>query len=513
MKRKILCLFLALALFIVPLWSCDGDGGDDNVDGGGLKDDGSVNWEEVDFKGATVKFGISVDKASGGTFKPAKEYLKGPDASSTDEVLKKVATRNAKVEEDLNMKVQYVELTAMGGYQAVQGDIETKVRGSSSDVPDIYNNDMRAYTYALLKGQLMNVVDPVDKGGNEIASYFDFTSDAWNYDFMKEMTFDSSKVYVLAGDFHIDMVRFAQVIFVNKTMFDQNATALGYANTDTFYRYVKAGDWDYDRLVAMCKAIWQDTGSEDNKTDLGDGRIGFVSNERLYFNFVPSTGITTYYMDDEGKPHFRDDMDEMNRMGNKLQQIWSNKGTGNGIINQSGLDCITTFMEGNVLFAPATLGELESEELREVTFEKGLVPVPKYNKKRQDAYHTMVEMYAELSAVLVNAPSFTKASAYLQYVNDMSADVLSEYYELSLKFKYNSDPSIRMMIDLVYDTIDSPFGIWFESVILDYVTLSGTYSNLHHALFANALSAFYDANAQACKLGLQKALEIFAEVH
>ena len=513
MKRKILCLFLALALFIVPLWSCDGGSDDDGVDGGGLNDDGSVNWDEVDFKGATVKFGISVDKESGGTFKPAKEYLKGPDASSTDEVLKKVATRNAKVEADLNMTVQYVELKAEGGYQAVADDIKMKVQGSSADTPDIYNNDMRAFTLSVLPGYLMNVVDPVDANGNEVVSYFDFTSDAWNYDFMKEMTFDSSKVYVLAGDFHIDMIRFAQVIFVNKTMFDQNASALGYADTNTFYRYVKAGDWDYDRLVGMSEAIWQDNGSVKNKADLSDGRIGFVSNERLYFNFVPSTSVTTYYMDDEGKPHFIEDIDEMNRMGDKLRQIWSQTGTGDGIINENALNCITTFMEGNVLFAPATLGELESDELRGVSFDKGLVPVPKYDYKRQDSYHTMIEMFAELSAVLVNAPAFNKASAYLQYVNEMSADVLSEYYEFSLKFKYNSDPSIRMMIDLVYDTIDSPFGIWFESVIYDKVTLSGDTANLHHAISKNSLSRFYEANAEACRIGLQKCLEEFAKVH
>ena len=329
---------------------------------------------------------------------------------------------------------------------------------------------------------------------------------------MSEMTFDKSKVYVLAGDFHIDMIRMAQVLFVNKTMFEQNAAVLGYEDTATFYRYVDAGDWDYDRLVNMCDSIWQDNGTEKNKADLSDGRVGLVINDRFYFNFVPATGLSTYYMDKEGKPRFIESIDEMNRLGNKIRQISSQNGEGDGIYYQSKLNCITTFMQSNVLFAPATLGELESDELRNASFEKGLVPIPKYDYKRQDAYHTMVEMYAEISAVLVNAPSFTRASAYLQYVNDKSDDVLSEYYEFSLKFKYNEDPAIRSMIDLVYGTIDSPFGIWFETVILSYVTLTGDTITLHHAISKNSLSQFYDANAQAYRAGLEKALEDFADL-
>ena len=506
-------MLLALVLFVLPLWSCDVADEDEGGDGGGIGEDGSVNWDDVDFEGATLRFGVSVSKTSGGTFKPAKEYLTGPDGSTTDEVLKKVKTRNVKVEKDLNMKVEYVELTA-DSYDKAQEEIATLVRGASTDTPDIYTNDMRAFTFALLEGQLMNVASPQTKSGEEITSYFDFTNSAWNYNFMSEMTFDPNKVYVLAGEFHIDMIRMAQVIFVNKTMFDQNASVLGYADTNTFYRYVKAGDWDYDRLVSMSKSIWQDDGTVKNKADLGDSRVGFICTERLYFNFGPSTGVTTYYMDEDGVPRFIDSIDEMNRMGNKLRQIWSltGQGCGDGIFCQSGLDCIDAFTEANVLFAPATLGELESSELRSAKFEKGLVPYPKYDYKRQDAYHTMIEMYAELSAILANAPSFTRASAYLQYANENSSAVLTEYYEFSLKFKYNEDPSIRSMIDLIYETIDSPFGIWFESVIQSSVTLTGTYNNLHHAIASNALSAFYDSNAEALRTGLATTMAKFATV-
>ena len=48
--KRVLALFLVFSFCLVPLWSC-GDDGRDDIDGGGLNDDGSVNWDEVDFKG------------------------------------------------------------------------------------------------------------------------------------------------------------------------------------------------------------------------------------------------------------------------------------------------------------------------------------------------------------------------------------------------------------------------------------------------------------------------------
>ena len=62
--KRLICFVLVLSFCLVPLWSCN-DGSSDDLDGGGLNDDGSVNWDEVDFKGTTVKFAISAaqDKA------------------------------------------------------------------------------------------------------------------------------------------------------------------------------------------------------------------------------------------------------------------------------------------------------------------------------------------------------------------------------------------------------------------------------------------------------------------
>ena len=507
-KKRAICLLLALSFLLLPLWSCDA-GGSDDADGGGLNDDGSVNWDEVDFKGATLRHAISVYKESGGTFGIAEKYLRGPDGSSTDEVLKKVAVRNAKVEADLNMTVSYDEIDET----AILDDIKNKVLGSSSDAPDIYTNDMSALHYAVVEGYLTNVVTPTDRDGTPKTSYFDFTSGAWNYRFMSESTLDKSKVYILAGDYHIDMVRTANVLFVNKTMFNQNAAALGFEDINAFYRYVLGGVWDYDMLTDMCESVWQDDGETKSKPDKGDSRLGLLINHAVYFTFIPPTGIHTYYMDEDGKPTMISDIDEMNRMGQKVREIWENGSPAKaGIYYENDLDTINMFMQGRALYAPGMLGELESDEFRGASFDKGLVVMPKYDRRRQEDYHTMIIGRAELSAILVNAPSFSRASAYLQYANEESHDVLTEYYEFSLKFKYNDDPTIRSMIDLVYGTVDTPFGMYFENVIFQYLEVENNTFNLHYAISKNMLSSFYETWRDPYKRALEKALEDFADV-
>ena len=152
------------------------------------------------------------------TFGPANVYLQGPDSVSTDEVLKKVVSRNAKVENDLHIKVEYMPTNLT--YDKVLEDIQLKVQGSSTDAPDLYNNDMYGLNRAIIPGYLMNLKNPTDANGEEVASYFDFNYDGWNLEFMEGATFDSAKTYILAGDYYLDMIRMAWVLYINKTMFN-----------------------------------------------------------------------------------------------------------------------------------------------------------------------------------------------------------------------------------------------------------------------------------------------------
>ncbi len=501
---RLLALLLALLFCAMPLSACDGDGGDD-VDGGGKNDDGSVNWEEVDFKGTVLKAAISAAQDPEVTFGPADVYLQGPDSTSTDEVMKKVVSRNTKVKNTLNISVEYIETDCL--YNEVFPEIEAFVLGSSEDAPDLYINDMYGLNRAMVAGYLMNLSNPVDKDGNPVTSYFDFSYSGWNYNFMKGETLDASKVYIMAGDYFIDMIRMAWILYVNKTMFNQNASLLGAKNVEEFYEYVLDGIWDYEMMRTMCGKIWQDNGTQKGLVEENDGRVGIAIHNHTTWIFSAATGLTPFYLDEKGKATVLPDIDEYNRMNNALSAVTG--ASVDGIYHTTILGATDCFIKGNFLFSLSVLGELESNELRDISFEKGLVPMPKYDANRQDDYHTMVHDQTELGSILVTTTSFGRASAFMQYSVEESHSVLTEYYEFSLKFKYNEEPAIRKMIDCIYESIDVPFGMQFENIILGY---GDELEPLYYGILRSNLSEHWDSSKQAYRIALDKALSEFAKI-
>jgi hypothetical protein len=138
------------------------------------------------------------------------------------------------------------------------------------------------------------------------------------------------------------------------------------------------------------------------------------------------------------------------------------------------------FLQKTSVLAMSVLGEMESEQVRSVEgLTKGVMPYPKYSMTEQEQYHTLVHDQAEIAAIMNTTSKFTEASAWLQMMAEESVAVLSEYYEKTLKLKYNDDPLNKQMIDLVHDTIDSPF----ESLMINYITGASDAATSIYSLF------------------------------
>jgi hypothetical protein len=190
--------------------------------------------------------------------------------------------------------------------------------------------------------------------------------------------------------------------------------------------------------------------------------------------------------------------------------------TGRGILYENMVITSTEyFFNCNILFAMSVLGELESTAMRGVDFTKGLVPVPKWNEQEQEEYHTMVHDQTEIGVIFSNAPSFTKASAFMQAANEESEEVLHEYYEKGLKFKYSDDKNIRAMIDLVHDTIDNPFGLHMPCIIANNFgngSAGWIWTGTCFGALNNTVASTFGSEKIAYETALQKTLEDFAKL-
>ena len=469
--KKLVCLLLVFSMLFASLVACNdqssaGDGGEKGDD-----------WANLDFGGATLTVSVANNETKKVTFQGASVYTKGPDNAGTAEpVQKMVLERNNKVCEDLNMTIAYQETRWINGEtEGVLAHLEKLVAGDADDAPDVFNNMCSPLFSAMLNGYLWNVTNPgVDDKGNKVKSYFDFDHECWYGAFMDGATLSKDKQYILVGDYNIDVVRWAWVLFVNVDLWD--ATFGGFTENHGYYdfrtyedaaTFIEATqDWYYDDIIALADIAHIDGAVQNDKADLEDEQIGvFLSPMASFLLSYYGTGESVFTWTKNGKtvgecegvPSMTDDVSILVEVGMKFTQLYNAKGVYNFPFSSwtAEQDCVKEFMNGKTIMATATLGEMESADMRSTTFKRGILPPARYSDTTSGLM-TMVDTMAEVSAILNNTENFSLASAYLQYVNEESSPILDFYYEDVLKFKYNDSRGARKMIDLITDSVTSP---------------------------------------------------------
>lgn len=483
MKKRILCLVLAVFMLTGCLVACDGKNGGE-VDGG----DKNGDWANLDFKDATLKVCVSANQDKEGTFSAADKYTKGPDDASTSEpVQKKVLARNKKVAEDLNINLVYETVDLW--YDGVLPKVQDYVMLDSGDSPDVFNNDIFGMTNAMLNGYLWNVTDP----GEGIKSYFDFDHACWFKEYMEGTSFSKDKLYILAGDYNIDVIRFAWVFYVNIQLFDATFGTLSdgwsYNNYEDACKFIESsGDWSYDEMIALSEVAHNDeNGSVAGKTDENDARIGVCLNAvtaRVFFwgsdaSIFEWTKNGKACEPGEGKPSMisQNEIEPVVQFGNKFIKLYNTLGV---FVASEVVQSATMFMNGKTVMAMSKLGEMESEQMRATKFKRGVLPFPRYDNLSGSKMITPVHDQAEIDTILQTATSFAVASAFLQYVNELSSEILDFYYEEVLKFKYNDSRGARKMIDLAYENIGSPFDTVLSGKIFAQANVAQPYYSFRY---------------------------------
>ena len=457
---KILCILLALACFSACLVACNetppsGDGGD-LIDG---------NWEALDFKDQEVKIAICTTQHQEVKFPASSLYSRGPDESSANEVTKEVLARNKTAAELLNVKITYTESNYH--IQYILEQVRQIVQSGSKNSPDIYINDIYGLSRAMVNGLLWNVKNP----GENVKNYFDFSKPGYYTEYMKGCTFNQDKLYLIAGDYFIDMIRFAFVVYVNHDLFRRQIGQMPEwcESLEIFYEYVEEGIWDIDMLSELASRGYVDSGIA-GLPEATDEILGLSIGKVAAWVISAGSEITVYYQDknDGYKPKVMDTVDDYQKVADK----WASLQTARGVLYAESLGFMDCFLAGNTLFTVGFLGEMESEAMRSFSMEKGLVPVPKWEDNEQEDYHSCVHDQAEVGCILNTAKAYSAASALLQYMNENSGAMVNVYYNKGLKYKYNDSKQARTMMDIVRNTMDAPFG--YQIGVVSQTLYTGT---------------------------------------
>ena len=555
MKTRIISLLLVMIMVLSCFAGChiigggndeedpDDNGSGPNLDGppdigtGTGEDEGNW-WEKIKYDDTTLLFKMTNCDNSDELPSGCEQYLAGTfnDLNREDPINELITQRNEDAYDLTKVTVTYdyyPDEQSLYGFSRARNAIYDEIMSNSSATPDMYCNWMTDLLICSLKGCFANLYSRQygvgDYKGN---NHFNLKNDGYMADLMGSLTLSTQKIYVIASDYFIDLIRAFFVIPVNVSLFNSIAQAMypDVANPDinTFFDEVKPctctnydsstkctdecadGGWTYDRLMQFSEKIYQASGT-DNKESIND-RLGFA----LGANGLPAAGlvytssvtiISKDWNADEKKYDYAypasnqdlyDLVGKISDMMNTPGVYFATKADAESL-NYEGektalLGIRNQFVSNKMLFGGIVLvGSLEYDAYQNMkTPERGgfgVVPVPVY--KAGDDYLTQIHVVGRAGAIRYNTSKFVQCSAFLHYQSCNSQEIKDDYYEYTLVHGAAGGPNsvegniemlqyIRQNVRTSFDKLfEDAIGFMYEDVIPD------SENNRFHTLLAN----------------------------
>ena len=495
-------------------------------------------WEKIKYDDTALLFKMTncdnADELPSG----CEQYLAGTfnDLNREDPINELITQRNEDAYELTKVTVTYdyyPDEQSLYGYSRARNAIYDEITSGSSATPDMYCNWMTDLLICSLKGCFANLYSRNygvgDYKGN---NHFNLKNDGYMADLMGSLTLSTQKIYVVASDYFIDLIRAFFVIPVNVSLFNSIAQAMypDVTNPDinTFFDEVKPctctnydsstkctkecadGGWTYDRLMQFSEKIYQASGT-DNKESIND-RLGFA----LGANGLPAAGLVYTssvtiiskdwnaaenkydYAYPASNQNLYDLVGKISDMMNTPGVYFATKADAESL-NYEGektalLGIRNQFVSNKMLFGGIVLvGSLEYDAYQNMkTPERGgfgVVPVPVY--KAGDDYLTQIHVVGRAGAIRYNTSKFVQCSAFLHYQSCNSQEIKDDYYEYTLVHGAAGGPNsvegniemlqyIRQNVRTSFDKLfEDAIGFMYEDVIPD------SENNRFHTLLAN----------------------------
>ncbi len=328
-----------------------------------------------------------------------------------------VENRNDLVEAEMNLTLRLEAEVSPGDWDDWNEVIHTTLINdvATGHFYDMY--EMGANTnYLKTRGLQANLLD------SEIFPYFDFTMPCWTQDIVNFAV--NNKLYFVAGDLNVRNIEATQVVWHNKTLYDEVKTS---NDPEDLQNYALEGKFNYDVLYRWANLV-QDAGTgkkHDNTYGLGDmtSSVYSVAPYAWEFNMMIKNADGTYSFNIIGN-------DKANNAVMEIRDLGEMKGVNNCLVEYRVNGCSANesqakhFAAGKFLFFFSTLylGEEDGMLVREMDDQYCVLPFPKYYEDQAD-YHTTV-------------PSPNLTSALSQPEDVIKGDAISAFYQRSTELSY-----------------------------------------------------------------------------
>ena len=569
MKKKILCLFLTILMLVGSmsiLTACGGGGGDEDPDDpcaetcakidedknckcdnckkkiahkdsdGDEKCDvcskdlseeaadefPTVEWIDDD----PIDLFFMMSKASDGQQNPSgcQRYLAGEDTTKRENIDDEVSTRNSDAEYYTNVKVSYDYYPDVSEYgwgdciEIMFGNVSSGAR----EVPDMYCNFTYDMVGASLKGTFHNLKNKELDQGN----FFSFLDEDYDenvddrgymYEYMQSTTLSLHKMYILASDYFLDLIRAFFIVPVNIELLESAGMRItgdlnedGKFTIDDFYEEVNLKKWNYQKVMDYSAEVFRNTGTSNAGEDIEDvlgfalAQGGLAPSGILYSTDI--TIISKEWSDEKGDYVYTypSESEELYTLFDNIKTLVTSPGvvyvSSVGEYNDPNITKYgsnprsavrTRFCDNKILFGGIiVLGALEYQEYQTLKDASGfgVVPVPLYHNvsyEDTESYNTAIHNNARPGGIARSTRYFTACTAFLDYQSTHSTHILDEYYDYNLQYQVvdgEVDGTVEML-RYIRNNVRSAFDKTFEDAFCVYNAQEA--HRWHHILAIN----------------------------
>lgn len=403
----------------------------------------------TDFGGQSLRINSSNDLTDATN---AHRFIAGSGEMTGEIVNDAVFKRNEDAQTLLNMKLEITP--SEWTYSNANTQIEKLVLAGESQF-DIVANDMMCLAKLTPKAYFHSVKD---------TGILDFEKSYWYGDAIRDLEFVPGAMYMLLGDYFTDSLASAHVLYYNKQLIaDHTGDAMYVQNI------VLDGKWTVDEMISLTKELTVDTNGDGTLAE-GDqfgytviGSWGPMIPALMGFDvqFIDKTGGNVQYC-------FNNERSV--KILEKLNALYWGEGTLPKTKQGDAADLRLKFANAETVFV-GYLRLCDLEEMRDIEFGVGLAPYPKLDMDQAE-YVSSLHDTSEVGAVLMTTPTNQLPFVYTcleVLARETSKTVIPAYYEEALKVKYVGGTEDAAMIDLIHDSITSPFAVAYNGVLGDFL--------------------------------------------
>lgn len=453
-RKRMFALLLAAALLSFSLAAC---GETEVVETQNTADTTVITeteeadpFADVDFGGQTLRISSSIDEEDSTN---AHRLIAGSGELNGEVVNDAVYHRNMTVQELLNVELEFLpsEWTWSNGHTEIEKLVLSGDAGFEVVINDLINLGRIAH-----KGYFHSV------SNNRI---MDFSKSYWYGEAIADLEIVPGGAYMMLGDVFADCLASAHVLYYNKDIINNN-----YASPDYVQDIILDGSWTVDEMIRITEETAVDLDGDGAITEAGGDLAGY-SVIGAWGPMIPVLmGFDVQFMDrtDDGKLTYCFNNERSVTILEKLNELYWASWNFQNLTDSSAAGLLKLYADQKTVFMGyLRLGDLE--KMRDIEFQVGLACYPKLNTDQKN-YVSSLHDTSEVGAIMVTAPvdQMDFISTVLEVMaREAGHTIIPAYYEEALKIKYVNGTGDAAMIDLIHDTITSPFALAYNNILGD----------------------------------------------